>query len=184
MTIDGLLNQLDIRKQGNEQIYHNTKKLLKIYKGVMWNTERSLAEIDTECVECGYENLYDAMAFLSASNNCELDSLHLEERTQSLLFTHALVDIVNRALVRLKEYPDNGEMYFELVNKMHVLKYPYTEIEMLDTLNISRRTLYREKKEAITMLGVILWGFMLPNLLRNMAQNWHSTGTELAPFRD
>ena len=54
MTIDGLLNRLDIRKQGNEQIYHNTKMLLKLYKRVLWNMERSLAEMDTECVESGY----------------------------------------------------------------------------------------------------------------------------------
>ena len=124
------------------------------------------------------------MEFLSASNNCEINSLHLEERTQSLLFTHALVDIINRALVRLKEYPDNGERYYELINKMHVLKYPYSETEMLDALNISRRTLYREKKEGVNMLGVILWGFLLPNLMKNMAQNWHLNSTEIAPFRD
>ncbi len=40
------------------------------------------------------------------------------------------------------------------------------EDELLSVLNISRTTLYREKRRAIEMLGVVLWGFILPDFLK------------------
>lgn len=47
---------------------------------------------------------------------------------------------------------------------MYILNNRYSENEMLEYLNIGRTTFYREKKDAIHMLGVILWGFLIPDL--------------------
>jgi hypothetical protein len=85
-----------------------------------------------------------------------------------MLFTGVLVDIVNKALVMLKDYPGKGNRYFEIINKMHILKYRYSEDEMLNFLHISRRSLYREKKEAMNLLGVVLWGFLIPDLMEKI----------------
>lgn len=35
--------------------------------------------------------------------------------------------------------------------------------EMLDHYNFSRATYSREKKKAVGMLGIVLWGFVLPS---------------------
>jgi len=51
---------------------------------------------------------------------------------------------------------------------MYLLKYNYSEDEMMEALNISRSTLYREKKRALSLLGVILWGYMLPGIMRSI----------------
>lgn len=32
----------------------------------------------------------------------------------------------------------------------------------------SRATFYRDKKKAVSLLGVILWGFIIPDVLRNL----------------
>jgi hypothetical protein len=166
------------KTKADPQVYHNTKELLKVYGKVVWCLDHSVKEMESECIECGYENLFDALSFLSSCIDCELDTLHLEERTQSMLFTGALVEIINKALIILKDYPGKGDKYFEIINKMHILKYQYSEEEMLNFLQISRRSLYREKKEAISLLGVILWGFLIPDLMEslrgtNLALNWH-----------
>jgi hypothetical protein len=47
---------------------------------------------------------------------------------------------------------------------MYVINYRYSENEMLEYLNIGRTTFYKEKKDAIHMLGVILWGFVIPDM--------------------
>ncbi len=188
-TLDEVLFAVEKKRAGTPLLYHNTRELLKIYSKVIWCMEHSVRELDAECIECGYESLYDTLSYLASSIDCELDSLHLEERTRSLLFTRSLVDIINRALVMLKDYPGKGERYFEIINKMHVLKYQYSEDEILGFLNISRRTLFREKKEALDMLGVILWGFLIPDLIEKlrgtiMAPDLHQDGTQLALFCD
>lgn len=47
---------------------------------------------------------------------------------------------------------------------MYIINYRYSENEMLEYLNIGRTTFYKEKKESVHMLGVILWGFIIPDL--------------------
>jgi hypothetical protein len=168
-TLDEMLFGIGKKLKGNPEIYHNTKALLKVYNKVIWCLEHSVREMEAECAGLGYDNLYETLSYLASSIDSELDSLRLEERARNLLFTNALVNIVNRALIMLKSYPGKGERYFEIINKMHLLKYRYTEGEMLDCLHMSRRSLYREKREAIDLLGVILWGFLIPDLLKGFA---------------
>jgi hypothetical protein len=172
-TFDELILGIEKEQQSDPRIYHNTKKLLKVYSTVVWCLEHSIIEMESECNSYGLDGLLDTLTYLASSIECELNSLHLEERTRSLLFSGSLVKIVNRALFMLKEYPHKGERYFEIINKMHILKYQYSEQEMLEFLHISRRSLYREKKEAINLLGIILWGFLIPDLLHRAAQTWH-----------
>ena len=177
-TLEEVLIGTGKRTKVDPQICHNTKELLKVYGKVVWCLEHSMNEMESECIECGYESLFDALSFLSSCIDCELDTLHLEERTHSMLFTGALVEIINKALFILKDYPGKGDRYFEIINKMHILKYRYSEEEILNFLQISRRSLYREKKEAMNLLGVILWGFLIPDLMEslrgtNSAPNWH-----------
>jgi hypothetical protein len=167
-TLEEVLFGIGKKDNENPQIYHNTKELLKVYAKVVWWLEHSVKEMEAECRECGYDNLFDTLSFLASSIDCELDALHLEERTRSMLFTGVLVDIVNKALVMLKDYPGKGNRYFEIINKMHILKYRYSEEEMLNFLHISRRSLYREKKEAMNLLGVVLWGFLIPDLMEKI----------------
>jgi hypothetical protein len=75
----------------------------------------------------------------------------------------------------LKNYPDNGERLFEILQNSYSInkKEKVKEDELLSILNISRTTLYREKRRAIEMLGVILWGFVIPNFVK--AIEFHDT---------
>jgi hypothetical protein len=177
-TLEEMLFCMGKKAKENPQVYHNTKELLRVYGKVVWCLDHTVKEMEAECIDCGYDNLFDALSFLASCIDCELNALHLEERTRSMLFTGALVEIVNKALMMLKDYPDKGDRYFEIINKMHILKYRYSEDEMLDFLHISRRSLYREKKEAMNLLGIILWGFLIPNLMESihdttLALDWH-----------
>jgi len=90
--------------------------------------------------------------------------------------TKAMVNIINDALLKVKLYPRKGELYFDIINKCYLVKYKYSENELLDSLQISRTSFYRHKKSAVNLFGVTLWGFILPSLKKRF-----NGGTKLEP---
>ena len=166
MTVSGIIGlakTLDLRKRCNDKYYHNAGRLLKLYKGVAWRLSHSLNEMDEECRCIGNVTLKKAMQELIDMDS-DLSRLKLDERMESITVSYQMIQIVDRALAMLKDYPYRGEQYFEIINRVHILDYPYTEQEMLDRLRIGKTTYYKYKKEAVAMLGVVLWGFVIPEL--------------------
>ena len=182
-------DELDIYRQSADLVrqaktgryYHNAKKLAETYRGVMWGLEHTYTEAQGICVGLGYEGILEALDYLEEGLSDELQSLRLDDSARSLLFTHSLIKLVDRAMLALKEYPGCGEAYYELIQRLYFLKYSYTEDEMLDTLGISRSTFYRKKKEALSLLGMILWGYMLPGIIAE-AKSDINCETEMRPI--
>ena len=168
-NISVLSNCLDLKKHCNEKVYHNADRLLRLYKKVNWRLSHSLHEMEEDCQNIGNKHLKQAINEL-LDMDTEMDSLNLDERLESISVSYQIIEIINRSLVMLKEYPNYGEQYFDIINKMYILGYPCTESEILDDLHIGRTTYYKYKKTAISMLGVILWGFVIPEL-KNTAVN-------------
>lgn len=79
-----------------------------------------------------------------------------------------LVDVIDRALLRLKRYPDRGELYYEILTKQFIHRFNSTEKELLDELNMERSVFYDRKREAIFLLSLCL----LVMLCRNFRKNW------------
>ena len=175
-----------------EKLYHNTAILLKIYQGVLWNAKHKLSELNDECLDLGYQGTRDAINLLANEFDQTMALPKMEEIVFNMRMTDRLVHIIDSALIALREYPKHGERYFDIINKMYIVEYGYTEKEIIESLNVSRRMLYREKKKALVLLGTILWGFMLPKLIKSfgdynqplcsddikLAQNWHGNATD------
>ena len=164
-----LSERMDLKKQAqNERYYHSAKKLVEIYGSVMWGLEYSYGETQAACVGMGYEDIREALDFLEDGFSDSLQGLRLDDTVRSMLFTNGLVKLVDRAMCALKAYPKCGERYFDIINRMYLIKYAYSEDEMMEALNVSRSTFYREKKRALSLLGVVLWGYMLPAVLHSL----------------
>ena len=67
-----------------------------------------------------------------------------------------LVNIIDRALLRLKRYPDRGELYYEILTKQFIYRFNSTEKELLEELNIERSVFYDRKREAIYFIFCLL----------------------------
>ena len=78
------------------------------------------------------------------------------------------VDIIDRALLRLKRYPDRGELYYEILTKQFIYRFNSTEKEMLEELNMERSVFYDRKKEAIYIFSVCLFGYAIPEMLEKL----------------
>lgn len=173
MKMDELRQALDLHvKAKDARYYHNAKALLKIYRGILWQLQNNISDAELESLDLGYGHIHQALDLLAAGMDDGQGLIRLQEQCKSMLFTRALISLTDKALVSLKQYPKGGERYFDLLNRLYILEYPYTENELLDAMNISRRTLYREKKTALSMFGAILWGLMLPAILSGMDDTW------------
>jgi len=144
--------------------FHNAKLLLKLYKDVVWRTEENLRDLDSKVYSLGGRRLSELIDFLSIGFDTEIDRQRIEEKLCSIIETKYLVEIVDKALMKLKSYPDRGEQYFEIIYKQYIIKYSYGESDLLESLNMDRSTFYRRKREAINLIGIILWGYVLPAL--------------------
>lgn len=158
-----LFRELDLRSYKGKNIYHNTKLLLRLYSKVLWRIEHSLKDMNTECFYLNKSSLAEAIESLMDMNT-DIDRLNLETRLESMEVSRAILELINKALLLLRAYPKKGERYFDILNKMYIINYSYSENEMLEYLNIGRTTFFKEKKDAIHMLGIILWGFIIPDL--------------------
>ena len=75
-----------------------------------------------------------------------------------------MVELFDDTMVQVKEFPDAGEIYFEILSKAYLSKFKYNEADMLEMLRIERSAYYDRKKEATLVFGIALWGTVLPKL--------------------
>lgn len=151
----------------DDKVYHNAKELLKVYSKVVWRLQGEVTELEKVSYEYSNSTLLDYI-------NCLMDidtrvhREHFENRLLSLQESNCIVELINKALVKLQNYPRDGGRYFQIINKCYLDHSKHDETDLLESLDISRATFYRDKKKAVSLLGVILWGFIIPDVLRTM----------------
>ena len=155
-----------VDKTNDDRVYHDARLLLEIYSKVVWRLGESLDELDAECCETDNKHLFDLIDSL-IDVDTQIDKYRFERRMQSIEESKSLIELVDRVMAKLKTYPGNGELYFQILNKVYIKNnsFKFGEEELLEDLHISRSTFYRDKKKATTLFGVVLWGFALQNVL-------------------
>lgn len=144
-------------------VLHKTKLLLKIYRSVVWSTSnRALEVCETAEMYCS-RTMEEALEYL-ANYAPDIEQEMFSEKVRSLFETQWLIALIDHAMNKIYEYPDNGVLYHEILSKQYLTIYKYSEKEMLEVLNIERSTYYDKKKEAIELLGICLWGYTIPSL--------------------
>ena len=119
------------------------------------------------------KNCYDALAengiYISFENFApDIELQAFEEKVCCLVQNQMLVNIIDRALLRLKRYPDRGELYYEILTKQFIYRFNSTEKELLEELNIERSVFYDRKREAIYLFSVCLFGYSIPEVLEEL----------------
>lgn len=146
-----------------EKAYHKTKLLLKIYRDVIWSVEDRVSELEEEYYEMGSNNLAEALDYLE-DYDPNINKKELEVQICSIFKSKLLIEIVDKALLKVKKYPDYGDIYFNILYKQYIQKNKYSEKHIIQALNCERTTFYKRKKEAINIMGIALWGYVLPQL--------------------
>ena len=114
-------------------LYERAKLILSIYREVCWSTiDRANDVCDT--LICTYgDSLDGALIYLENFAPDEARE-RFEERIRSLFETKWIIELVDMAMLKIREYPDKGALYYD------------------------------RKKEAILLFGLSLWGTAIPKL--------------------
>ncbi len=157
-TITMMCNAKDI----DEAImYERAQMLLKAYRFVCWSTSRRADEMK-EVLECDYEycstDLNSALVYLeNFAPDREKDQF--ARRIRNLFEVKWVVEIVDSAIMKVREYPVNGELYASILSVYYLSRFRFNVDQDVESeFGFDRSTFFRKKKEAIKVFGVALWG--------------------------
>ena len=153
------------RTPEEDRRYHDTWKLLKKYRDVVWSMELSVHQIQGEFqIEYGSSSVED---FLDAASlaGADLSGTDIEQRARSIERSNKMINLVRSAVDLLRHRHKNGETYY------WILYYTYLIPQQLDSIadiieqlrphirDISRRTYFNRREDAVEALSSILWGY-------------------------
>ena len=157
-------NKKDSEMTREEYLYHNTEKLLKCYRGVVWAVEASMlqAKINFELeFECEIDEFLD----MSYAAGADLSGTDIEDHARSIERSRKMLRIMENAIDVMRRKHKYGEIYYWILFYTYLSEQePRNADTILDQLcsmlpPMSWKTYYRRRKEAIQCLSSILWGY-------------------------
>lgn len=135
----------------------------KIYRDVVWVLSERVEELQEYAWDLGKQDIDTGLCYLE-NFAPDIDLQDFEEKVCCVVESRMFVEIIDRALLRLRKYPDRGELYYEILTKQFIYRFNSTEKEMLEELNMERSVFYDRKKEAIYIFSVCLFGYAIPEV--------------------
>ena len=145
-------------------LFHDTWKLLKNYRDAVWNLELAVQQVKNQFeIEYGssIEEFLDSIYLAGA----DIGGSKLENYAKSIERSNKMLNLLNSAVDILRSKHKHGEQYY------WILYYSYLSPQQLQNTdeiiealvphitNISKRTYYRKRPEAVQALSSILWGY-------------------------
>lgn len=154
-------------KKSETQQFHKTKLLLSIYRTVVWRIETAIYEIQETTQDYGSDRISELVNFLSLELddfNLTNDKKAIEERLMCIAETKQIIEIVDKALIHLKTHPKNGQIYHQIITYSYIDKDMICDEVIMKKLSLTQSTYYRYKKQATELMGIALWGYIIPPL--------------------
>ena len=155
--------------------YHDTWRLLKKYRDVVWSMELSVQQVKKEfeieygrTIEDFLESIYLAGADLGGTD--------IEHQARCIERSHKMLTLAQNAVDLLRTRHKNGEAYYWLLHYTYLSPQQLKNVEeIIEQLrphihDISFRTYYRRRKEAIEALSSVLWGYTAQDSLQVLEQ--------------
>ena len=131
-------------------LYERAKLILSIYREVCWSTiDRANDVCDT--LICTYgASLDGALIYLETFAPDEARE-RFEERIRSLFETKWIIELVDMAMLKIREYPDKGALYCEIISKAYLNRFKYKECMMRLSVSMSQ-TIRTSKSSGNSMI--------------------------------
>ena len=145
-------------------LYHDTWKLLKKYRDVVWSLEISVQHVRAKFeIEYGtsIEEFLDSVYLAGA----DLNGSNIEHHAKCIERSHKMLKLLDSAVELLRTRHKNGEAYYWLLYYSFLSPQQLKNVEeIIENLrphirDISFRTYYRKRREAIDALSSVLWGY-------------------------
>ena len=156
-------NHVDIVNAIDQDVYHETELLLKLYRKVLFRVNQKLDQVQEESCESTRKDLSDYI-----NSIVEFDSKKKKqkicERLISMGTSLCLLEVMEDALIILKDYPDDGELYYRIIRLSYFDSIKSTHEEIMEYCNLASTTYFRRRIKAIKTYAAMLWGYILPEL--------------------
>lgn len=155
--------------------YHDTWKLLKKYRDVVWSMELSVQQLKSKFrieFDCTIEEFLDSVYMAGA----DLSGTDLEHHAKCVERSHKMLTLLENAVDLLRTKHKNGEAYYWLLYYTYLSPQKLKNVEeIMDQVrphirDISFSTYYRKRKDAVDALGSVLWGYTSQDSLRILEQ--------------
>lgn len=129
-TIRRCHSQLSALGLDSDAVFHRSKLILKIYRDVVWVLSERVEELQEYAWDLGKQDIDTGLCYLE-NFAPDIDLQDFEEKVCCVVESRMFVEIIDRALLRLRKYPDRGELYYEILTKQFIYRFNSTEKEML-----------------------------------------------------
>lgn len=147
-----------------DSTYKKMDVLLKLHRKINWCLEESEVELNDITYESCYGSSETMSYLLNFAPEKEMDVFR--RRATAVMQTRVLLELIDRAVMKLRDYPMGGQTYYSIFDLKYLNRWTYTEFEILDMLDLERSTYYRKKKEGTYLLGYILFGYVMPDYIK------------------
>lgn len=135
------------------------KSLLKLYRKVLHSVNNHLAYLDGETYASSRKHLSDIVNGLIIFENQAAEDKFYD----SVCSYHEeleLLKLLEKAVVMVKDYPENGRTYYEILDRLYFDYFSYNNEEVMEVLEISRSTYFRYLKKAYECFYTHLIGIL------------------------
>lgn len=147
-----------------KEIYSKTKALLHLYQSVVWSVKNRADNLQREIAGTYGMQLNTALMYLSDLAP-EKTKSGFEASVTMLFQSKWIIELLDLSLQYVQDYPLYGETYAQLLHLRFMDETQRNDAIVSELLALERSTYYDRKKEAIMLMGVSLWGFVVPNTL-------------------
>ena len=144
--------------------YHDTWRLLKKYRDVVWSMELSVQQVrKTFQIEFG-SSIEDFLESIYLAG-VDLGGTEIENHARCIERSNKMLTLLKNAVDMLRVKHKHGEVYYWLLYYSFLSPQQLKNVEeIIENLrphirDISFRTYYRKRREAIDALSSVLWGY-------------------------
>ena len=164
--------------------YHDTWRLLKKYRDVVWSMELSVQQVKKE-FEIEFGSTIDDFLESVYLAGADLGGTRIENHARCIERSNQMLKLLNNAVEILRTRHKSGETYYWL------LYYTFLSPQQLDNVNeiieqlrphirdIGRTTYYRKREQAVEALSSILWGYSSKDCMALLADFFPDSETEI-----
>lgn len=164
--------------------YHDTWRLLKKYRDVVWSMELSVQQVKKE-FEIEYGRTIEDFLESAYLAGADLGGTKFENYARCIERSNQMLKLLDNAVNILRTRHKSGETYYWL------LYHTFLSPQQLDNVNeiieqlqphirdISRATYYRKREQAVAALSSILWGYSSKDCLALLDDFFPDVGTEI-----
>ena len=156
--------KIEMKKDQENPLFHDTWKLLKNYRDAVWNLELAVQQV-RKSFEIEYGNSIEEFLDSMYLAGADIGGSKLESYAKSIERSNKMLNLLNMAVDTMRTKHKHGEQYYWILYYSYLSPQQLQNIdEIIEKLephivNISRRTYYRKRPEAVQALSSILWGY-------------------------